>query len=86
MKVIVKTGKLSMTITGTPGVRPTIEGDLWDIMSKIPIDAWLSLFGRVPVYEYPELDLIEALMRDPASDVKVIEPLVDWTSSKGIYI
>lgn len=86
MKVVIKTGKLSMMITGEPGERPEITGELWDIMKKIPIEAWLSLFGRVPIYDFIELDLIEAMHKDPASEVQIIEPLVDWSTPKGIYI
>lgn len=86
MKAIIKLNDLEMVIENkSPGQRPTITGDLWDLIKPIPFDAWYLDGKHWPSNRFPEIDLALSFVNIPMFNV-VFEQPIEFYESDGFNI
>jgi hypothetical protein len=87
VKAIIKLGNSEMVIANEePFAKPSITGDLWDIMRKVPIEIWLKLYKQPTINQYKEIDFAVALSKDPAMSVTWVEPIEGYLPGKNFIV
>lgn len=87
MKAIVKLGESEMIIENEkPFSKPSINGELWEIMRKVPIETWLRLYKQPMLNQYIEIDLAVALSNDPLMSVTWVEDIEGYMLGKDYIV